>query len=448
MAANEAALSDDDALCPSAEFVKTTTRKITRRGVMWLGQTCNIRCHFCYFLDRINASDHPEHPFMAIEKAKHICSTLVDVYGNNAIDIQGGEPTLYRHINELVAHCRTIGLMPTLITNAIAFQEERRCAALKDAGIRDLLVSVQGLDDTYDAIVGVKGAAAKQQQGLANILKAGIPVRFNSVLSKPVLPQLEKIAQLAVDVNARVVNFLAFNPFEDQQIAGKRNATNVPRYSEVSPYLNRAMDILARANIECNVRYFPICMVEARHRKSMFNFQQLPYDVHEWDYASWSWTGQQPQRMKWGECSPASDLAKETYAPIQYKGPARPIADAARKLITKYPQLRAPARQVHKSVSKLLQTKPDHSAELSRKENLYRDNARLRSAQHCRYQYDRACNTCDVRRICDGFHGDYAALFGTDEARGVRLGREIDNPKYFIAEQKKVVEKEDFGWAL
>jgi MoaA/NifB/PqqE/SkfB family radical SAM enzyme len=448
MVVNDLAMDEKLIVHPGFDFVKTTTRKITRRGVMWLGQTCNIRCHFCYFLDRINSTDHPEHPFMTIEKAKQICSTLVDVYDNNAIDIQGGEPTLFRHINELVEHCRAIGLMPTLITNAIVLQDLRRCVALKDAGIRDLLVSVQGLDDTYDSIVGVKGASVKQRNGLENIIKAGIPIRFNSVLSKPILPQLERIAQLAVDVNARVVNFLAFNPFEDQQIAGKRNATNVPRYSEVSPYLNAAMDILTNRNVECNVRYFPICMVEERHRKSMFNFQQLPYDVHEWDYASWSWTGQQPQRMKWGDCSPVSDLQNETYVPIQYTGVAKPIADVARKLVIKYPGLRNPARKVHMSVSKLMRAKSYHSADLSPRENLYRDNARMRSSQHCRYQYDRACNTCDVRRICDGFHGDYAALFGTDEAKGVHLGKQVDNPKYFIGEQEKVVEKEDFDWAL
>ena len=448
MAVNELALDQTPVADTTPDFVKTTTRKITRRGVMWLGQTCNIRCHFCYFLDHINSTDHPEHPFMSLEKAKQICSTLVDVYGNNAIDIQGGEPTLFRHINELVEHCRKIGLLPTLITNGIALQDLRRCVGLKDAGIRDLLVSVQGLNDTYDAIVGVKGASVKQRHGLENIIEAGIAIRFNSVLSKPVLPQLQQIAQLAVAVNARAVNFLAFNPFEDQQISGKRNATNVPRYSEVSPYLNAAMDILADGGIECNVRYFPICMVEPRHRNSMFNFQQLPYDLHEWDYASWSWTGQQPQRMKWGDCSPATDLAKETYAPIQYNGAAKPIADVARRLVTKYPRLRAPARKVHRSVSKLMGARSDHCTELSPQENLYRDNARLRSSQHCRYQYDRACDTCDVRKICDGFHGDYASLFGTDEARGVELGKKIDNPKHFIAEQQKVVEKEDFNWAL
>lgn len=448
MLANESlsinrALAEED-----LDFVKSKNRVITRRGVMWLGQTCNIRCHFCYFLDRINSTDHPEHPFMTLEKAMQICSTLVDFYGNNAIDIQGGEPTLFRHINELVHHCRTIGLMPTLITNAITLQSARRCAELKDAGIRDLLVSVQGLDDTYDAIVGVKGAATKQRQGLENIMDAGIPIRFNSVLSKPVLPQLERIAKLAVQVNARAVNFLAFNPFEDQQIAGKRNATNVPQYSEVSPFLNAAMDILAEGGVECNVRYFPICMVEPRHRKSMYNFQQLPYDTHEWDYASWSWTGQQPQRMKWGGCSQVTDLAKETYTPVQYTGAAKPIADAGRWLVTKYPRLRTPARALHRSVSKVLQSRPAPSMELSPKENLYRDNARLRSAQHCRYEYGHACNSCDIKKICDGFHGDYASLFGTDEAQGVQVGKTIDNPKHFIAEQEKVVEREDFGWAL
>jgi len=448
MAANELALNQHSTMDPTVEFIKTRTRNITRRGVMWLGQTCNIRCHFCYFLDRINSTDHPEHPFMTLEKAKQICSTLVEVYGNNAIDIQGGEPTLFRHINELVRHCRDIGLMPTLITNAITLGDLRRCVALKEAGIRDLLVSVQGLGDTYDSIVGVKGASVKQRSGLENIIAAGIPVRFNSVLSKPVLPQLEDIAKLAVAVQARAVNFLAFNPFEDQQIAGKRSATNVPRYSEVAPSLNAAMDILADGGVECNVRYFPICMVEPRHRKSMYNFQQLPYDPHEWDYASWSWTGLQPQRMKWGECSSVTDLAKETYTSVEYTGVAKPIADVARRLVTKYPRLRAPARQVHVSVSKLMAAKPAHSSELTSKENLYRDNARLRSTQHCRYEYDRACNTCDIKTICDGFHGDYAALFGTGEARGVELGKPVDNPKFFIAEQEKVIEKEDFGWAL
>src|SRR5262245_25197628 len=29
-------------------YFRTREKLITRRAVLWLGQTCNIRCHFCY----------------------------------------------------------------------------------------------------------------------------------------------------------------------------------------------------------------------------------------------------------------------------------------------------------------------------------------------------------------------------------------------------------------
>src|ERR1043166_8122337 len=84
-------------------YLRTREKLLTRRGVLWLGQTCNLRCHFCYFLDRIEQKDHPEHPFMDLDKAKAICHALRFRYGNTSVDIQGGEPTIWRHIEELVA---------------------------------------------------------------------------------------------------------------------------------------------------------------------------------------------------------------------------------------------------------------------------------------------------------------------------------------------------------
>src|ERR1700730_4344682 len=80
---------------PLPTYRSTTYRSVSRRGVIWLGQTCNLRCEFCYFLTRIEMKSHPEHPFMSLEKAKKICKVLVDVYGNSSVDIEGGEPTLY-----------------------------------------------------------------------------------------------------------------------------------------------------------------------------------------------------------------------------------------------------------------------------------------------------------------------------------------------------------------
>lgn len=431
---------------PESGYTTTKKRVITRRGVLWLGQTCNLRCHFCYFLNRIEDKEHPEHPFMSLDKAKAICATMVNVYGNNAIDIQGGEPTVYKEIYELVAYCREIGLIPTLITNALALASASACQKLKEAGIRDLLISIQGIGDVYDEVVCVPGAYKKQIKGLENAVAAGIPIRFNCVLSKPALPQLKEIAEKAVRYGARAVNFLAFNPFEDQQLDGKRSTVNVPRYSEVVPHLNDALDILAAAGIEANVRYFPMCMVKPEHRKSMYNFQQLSYDIHEWDYASWSWTGMQAQRMKWGDPSPIVDLAEQTYQQVQYTGILRPVANTVRQVVHRFPSMRQPIRVIHEAISRTVHPRPTYTPE--QKDDLYRANAKMRATGHCRYAFSPSCEQCAAKDICDGLHGDYAELFGTDEVSPMTDLPKISDPKFFIAQQDKVVEPEDYDWAL
>ena len=98
-------------------YVKTTKRAITRRAVLWLGQTCNLRCYFCYFLNRISDAKHPEHDFMTLEKSKAICGLLREFYGCTSIDIQGGEPTIYPPVLDLIRYCKEIGLYPTLKMN-------------------------------------------------------------------------------------------------------------------------------------------------------------------------------------------------------------------------------------------------------------------------------------------------------------------------------------------
>ena len=442
-------------------YFKTREKLLTRRGVLWLGQTCNIRCHFCYFLDRIEQKDHPEHAFMDLEKARNICHDLRYKYGNTSVDIQGGEPTIWRHIEELVAYCHEIGLYPTLITNAIALAKRPKCEQLKQAGIRDLLISVQGLGPVYDEIVGLPGGAVKQAQALQHCIDVGIPFRFNCVLSLKALPQYVAIAELAVSTGALAVNFLAFNPFEDQA-TGHRSTVNVPRYSDVAVELNKALDVLADADVEANVRYFPACMVEERHRKSMYNFQQLSYDPHEWDYDSWSWTGQQPQRMKWGDPSEHhSNLAAITYNSWvfgeQGSSPAPTVLErmrtSARQALEPFPAMREAMKRAYWFVLDYtdglrrqdravapVDTMPD---ELDRDARIYRDHALVRARDHCRYQYAAQCDECDSKAICDGFHGDYASLFGSDEAQPIRVGMKITDPLHYIKDQVKMYEPEE-----
>jgi len=81
--------------------------------------------------------------------------------------------------------------------------------------------------------------------------------------------------------------------------------------------------------------------------------------------------------------------------------------------------------------------------ELDRRPEVYRDHAIVRAQDHCRYQYAAQCDECDVKAICDGFHGDYASLFTSDEAHPIRLGKKITDPTYYIRHQSKIYEPEE-----
>jgi len=196
---------------------KTQKRVLTRRGVIWLGQTCNQRCYFCYFAHRITNLEHPEHAFMDLDKAKAICRTLRETYGNTAIDIQGGEPTIHPEIFQLVRYCHDIGLYPTLITNGLVLGRPGVMEKYRDAGIRDFLVSLHGIGPIHDEVVGHAGAYGKIVAAIERMREVGVPFRFNCTMSKPVVAVIPEIARKAIEYGAYAVNYIAFNPFGEDR---------------------------------------------------------------------------------------------------------------------------------------------------------------------------------------------------------------------------------------
>ncbi len=413
---------------------KTQKRTLTRRAVMWLGQTCNLRCFFCYFVDRIKDAHHPEHPFMTLEKAKAMCKTLREFHGCTSIDIQGGEPTIHPDILELIRYCHEIGLYPTCITNGIHLVKPGLLEQFKEAGIRDFLVSLHGIGEIHDDVVGRHGAYEKIIEAIERMKELGIPFRFNCTMSAPVVAILPEIAQKAIDYGALAVNFIAFNPFGDQQ-TGRRTAESVAKYSAIKESLTVAMDMLEAADIEVNVRYLPLCMAEPRHRKNFYNYQQLSYDHHEWDYESWLWTMMQPQMMKEGGLAPVFRIGADGGRFY------RASHIALRDQYERNPLLGRLKYGVQHVLARI-------DLALRGKETLYREEARVRASRDCQYRYHEACDRCSMKNICDGFHGDYAEFFGTGEAVPIEEIPPVDDPTFFIREQWKVVEKEDEHWAL
>ncbi len=63
------------------------------------------------------------------------------------------------------------------------------------------------------------------------------------------------------------------------------------------------------------------------------------------------------------------------------------------------------------------------------------------------YAKGEECSKCSLRGICDGFHRDYAEIFGFAEAIS-QQGPAITHPCHYAQDQLKVVEEQEYDWAL
>ena len=119
------------------------------------------------------------------------------------LHLSGGEPASRRDLEELVAAARAAGLYTNLITSAIGLTQ-RRLAALNDAGLDHVQLSLQGTDaEMADRIGGYKGGFKRKMQAAAWIVEAGFPLTLNAVVHRQNLHQLPEAIEMAVAMKAR-----------------------------------------------------------------------------------------------------------------------------------------------------------------------------------------------------------------------------------------------------
>lgn len=174
--------------------VWSRSRHITRRGVLWLGLRCDVRCKFCY--DELVGSR--EKMWIPLHEATRTLDKFRFFYANEFVDFMGGEPTLHPDVLNIVAHAARIGLRPTVITHGMHLADLDRARAYQQAGIHDFLISIHGIGDTVASIHrrGKKNFT-RQVTALDNLRALGIPFRFNVTMIRDNLTELTTIADLA-----------------------------------------------------------------------------------------------------------------------------------------------------------------------------------------------------------------------------------------------------------
>lgn len=109
--------------------------------------------------------------------------------------LTGGDPMRRPDLARLVRHAADAGLIVALTPSGTAAATRDRLAALKDAGLSRVAVSVDGPDaESHDSFRRVRGSYAWTMRIIESATALDLPLQINTTVSRITLPRLRAMA--------------------------------------------------------------------------------------------------------------------------------------------------------------------------------------------------------------------------------------------------------------
>jgi cyclic pyranopterin phosphate synthase len=143
---------------------------------------CNFRCNYCMPKEVFDSSYTylPQSALLSFEEITRVARQFV-AHGVQKIRLTGGEPLLRKHIEVLIAQLSQLrtpegqALDLTLTTNGSLLA--RKAQALKDAGLKRITISLDGLSDTvFRQMNDVDFPVSDVLDGIQTAVQAGLGV--------------------------------------------------------------------------------------------------------------------------------------------------------------------------------------------------------------------------------------------------------------------------------
>lgn len=169
-----------------------------------LTRRCNLGCAHCYLDAGMREGVGSDE--LSTDEVKAIIDDIADMSDECMIVLTGGEPLLRRDITELAAHGSSRGLMVVVGTNGLMLTE-KRVAALQEAGVAGVGISLDSLDpDFHDNFRGAPGAWAKVMAGIDACRKAGLGFQLHFSVMEENAHEFADMVEFARASGAIVLN--------------------------------------------------------------------------------------------------------------------------------------------------------------------------------------------------------------------------------------------------
>jgi radical SAM protein with 4Fe4S-binding SPASM domain len=134
-----------------------------------LTHACNLQCTHCY-----NAAGKAQPDELTREEGFNLLQHLAD-NGTVGMLIGGGEPLLRKEFFEWTAFATDLGMNITVNTNGTLLDRET-AKKMKDVGIVNVQISIDGLFDVHNKIRGTPWAFERATEAIWNLFEVEMPV--------------------------------------------------------------------------------------------------------------------------------------------------------------------------------------------------------------------------------------------------------------------------------
>jgi cyclic pyranopterin phosphate synthase len=217
-----------------------------------LGYDCNLGCTYCTITDTMRRRALPTERVVAKidEGARR---------GYRDIAFTGGEPTIVPELPQLVKYARSRGFEHVKVaSNGLRYAYEPYLDLLVKSGVDRFHVSMHARDDAaYERTVRREGTAELRRRGLANLVARGLDPVADLILKEDTYRELDGwIGDLRAAGVGRFALWLL--SLTDQAAA---LASELPRMTDLVPYLSRAFDAARSGGYEVVSLHVPRCFV-------------------------------------------------------------------------------------------------------------------------------------------------------------------------------------------
>jgi MoaA/NifB/PqqE/SkfB family radical SAM enzyme len=220
--------------------VITETTGITTIETLYLQllYRCQFRCAHCFHGDRLTWRDA-----YTLEEATALIELMYRNYGTGAINFLGGEPFLYTHLGDLLAHAKhSLGMRTEICTNGYRITRK-----LTEFGhdIDFLRVSLEGLERANDAIRH-PGSFEQAVAALVHAQDLGIATGVTMTVTAS---NIDDVVPLAVELQALGVRELKLHHLRPVGFAADHPELQV---AEVAAY-REMRERISASRLEINV---------------------------------------------------------------------------------------------------------------------------------------------------------------------------------------------------